>query len=53
MPTYAWILGHAGVHDNKVADYVAKTVRYVSGVSALKTGPQIDGNLRGMNGRTA
>ena len=46
----AWISGHAGVHDNKVADYVAKskskskihgsepffTVPYASCVSAVK-----------------
>ena len=25
MPTYAWIPGHAGVHGNEVADYVAKS----------------------------
>ena len=50
MPTYAWIPGHAGVHGNEVADYVAKsgsksiihgpesfiTVPYASCVSAVK-----------------
>ena len=64
----AWIPGHAGVHGNKVADYVAKleskskihvpesfiTVPYTRSVSTVKlTGPQIYGNLCGMNGKTA
>ena len=65
MPTYAWIPGHAGVHGNDVADYVAKpgskskihgpepfiTVLYAAVLARLRSGPQINGNLRGMNGR--
>ena len=61
----AWIPGHAGAHGNEVAHYVAKsgskskihgpepfiTVPYASCVSAIKDGPQIDGNLSGMNER--
>ena len=56
-----------GVHGNEVADYVAKsrskskmhgpepfiTVPYASCVSTLRTDPQIDGNLGGINGKTA
>ena len=64
----AWIPGHAGVHGNEVADYVAKsgskskihdskpfiTVPYIQAVLArLRTGPQIDGNLCGINAKTA
>ena len=51
MPSYAWIPGHAGVHGNKVADYLAKsgskskihgpepfiTVPYASCVSTVKS----------------
>ena len=51
MPTYAWIPEHAEVHDNEVADYVAKpgsksiihgsepfiTLPYASCVSAVKS----------------
>ena len=58
---------HAGVHGNEVADYLAKsgsksemlgpepfiTVSYASFVSTFWTGPQIDGNLCGINGKTA
>ena len=65
----AWIPGHAGEHGNEVEDYVAKSRSTVnqkymvlnrllqSGMPAvlarLRTGPQIDENLCGMNGRTA
>ena len=63
------IPGHAGAHDNEVADYVAKSgskskthdpepfiilQSHMPVVSArLRTGPQIDGNLCGLNGKTA
>ena len=64
----AWIPGHAGVHGNEVADYVPKsgskskihgpesfiTVSYTSYVSTVKDySPQVEGNLCGINGRTA
>ena len=63
----AWIPGHAGVHDNKVADYLAKQdlnqkcmvlnlllqYRMPFVLARLKTGPQIDRNLREINGKTA
>ena len=63
----AWIPGHAGVHDNEVADYLAKSgsnskihgsepfiaVPYASCVCTVRTGPQRDGNLCRINGRTA
>ena len=63
----AWISGLAGVHGNKVADYVAKsgskskihglepyiTVPYASCISTVKDWSQIDGNLCGKNERTA
>ena len=64
----AWISGHAGVHGIEVADYVAKSgskskilymvlnfllqSRMPAVLARLRTGPQIDGNLCGMNGRT-
>ena len=35
MSTYAWIPGHAGVHGNEVADYVAK-----SGSKSKRHGPE-------------
>ena len=63
----AWIPGHAGVHGNEVADYVAKSgsnqkcmvlnLLLQSGMpvvlARLRTDPQIDGNLGGINGKTA
>ena len=63
----AWIPGYAGVHGNEVADYVSKSgsksknmvlnvllqFRMPAGLARLRTGPQIDGNLCGMNGKTA
>ena len=63
----ALISGHVGVHDNEVADYVTKsgskpkihspelfiTVPYMLVVLAwLRTGPQMDGNLCGINQNT-
>ena len=65
--SFAWIPGHAGVHSNEVADYVAKsgskskihgpepliTVPYASCVGTVKGWSTVDGNLCGMNGRTA
>ena len=69
MPIYAWIPGHAGVYGNEGADYVAKSgsklnqkymvLNFLSQsrkpdvLARLRTGPQIDGNLCGMNGKTA
>ena len=63
----AWIPGHAGIHGNKVADYVAKSgsksimygpelllqFRMPVVLARLRTGPQLDGNLCGINGKTA
>ena len=64
----AWIPGHAGIHDNEVANYLAKsgskskmhgsepfiTVRMPVVLARLRTGPQIEyGNLRGIKERTA
>ena len=63
----AWIPGHAGVHGNEVADYVAKSgsksklhglnlllqSRMPVVLARLKTDPQIDGNLGGINRKTA
>ena len=61
----AWIPGHAGVHGNEMADYVAKsgskskmhgpepslTVRMPVVFARLRIGLQID--LCGINGKTA
>ena len=63
----AWIPGHAGVHGKEVEDYVAKsgskskihgpelfiTIPYANCLTRLRTGPQLDGNLCGINGKTA
>ena len=62
----AWIPRHAGVHGNKMANYLAKSgskskihgpelllqSRMLAVLALLRTGPQVDGNLCGMNGRT-
>ena len=59
--------GHAGVHGNEVADYVAKSgskskmhgpepllqSRMPVVLARLRTDPQIDGNLGGINRKTA
>ena len=63
----AWIPGHAGVHGNEVADYIAKSgskskmhgpdlllqSRMPVVLARLRTDPQIDGNLGGINRKTA
>ena len=65
----AWILGHARVHGNEVADYQAKSGSTVDQkymvlnllllsrlpvvLARLRTDSQIDGNLCGINGKTA
>ena len=63
----AWIPGHSGVHGNEVANCVAKKdlnqkymvlslllqSRMPAVSTRLRTDPQIDGNLRGINGKTA
>ena len=50
----AWILGHAGVHGNEVADYLKQKYRVLSlllqsrmpvVLAWLRTSPQIDGDL--------
>ena len=60
-------LNMQGVHGNEVADYLAKSgsksiihgpepllqSRMPAVLARLRTGPQICGNLCGMNGRTA
>ena len=68
LVSIAWIPGHAWVHGNEVADYLAKsgskskmhgpepiiTVPVCQSVvlARLRTDPQIDGNLCGINGKT-
>ena len=60
----AWIPGHAGVHDKEAAEYIAKSGSKSSSgsklqfcmsfvLARLKTGPQIEKNLREINGKTA
>ena len=63
----AWIPGHARVQVNEVADYLAKSgskpkclvlnlllqSRMPVVLARLRTGPQIDGDLCGINGKTA
>ena len=61
--------GHAGIHGNEVADYAAKSgskskIQYMvlnlllqprmpAMLARLRTVPQVDENLCGINGRTA
>ena len=63
----AWIAGHAGVYGNEMADYAAKSgfkskmhgpehfiaARMTVVLARSRTGPQIDRNLCGTNGKTA
>ena len=63
----AWIPGHAGVHSNQVAGYLAESdsnsemhgpeslsqSRMPVVLARLRTGPQIDRNLCGIDGKTA
>ena len=64
----AWIPAHAGIHNNEVADYLAKSESKSERmalnlvlqffimpvvVARLRIDPQIDKNLSGINGKTA